>query len=129
MRSILTGLDSLLKNHPRVEPASIRVRFMRFGSSALELDVFAYVTTPDWPEFLKVQEDLLLRFMDTVEAAGAHIALQSPVYVDPTPASRSEQLKSLRQHDQDPHLEKPGQNVLPEELEQRGTQVSGKRVR
>jgi MscS family membrane protein len=106
MRSILTGLDRLLKNHPHIEPTSIHVRFIQFGASSLEVEVFSYVMTRDRLEFLRVQEELLLRFMDTVEAAGAHIALQSPVYVDATGdltnASRSEQLKSMK-HD-DPEL-------------------------
>jgi MscS family membrane protein len=107
MRSILTGLDRLLKNHPQVEASSIYVRFLQFGASSLEIEVFAYVMTRDRLEFLKVQEELLLRVMDTVEAAGAHIALQSPVYVDPTPALRSEQPKSMRQDDPDLRAEQP----------------------
>jgi MscS family membrane protein len=99
MRFILTGLDSLLTNRPQVEATTKYVRFTQFGTSSLELEVFAYVMTRDRLEFLKIQEELLLRFMETVEAAGAHIALQSPVYVDPAPAPRSEQLKSMRQDD------------------------------
>ncbi len=113
MRSILTGLDSLLKSHPRVEPASIHVRFLQFGTTSLELDTFAYVMTRDRLEFLKIQEELLLGFMDTVEAAGAHIALQSPVYVDPTAAPRSEQLKSMRQDDPDAPLEREIERRTP----------------
>jgi MscS family membrane protein len=108
MRSILTGLDRLLKNHPQVEPTSIHVRFIQFGTSSLELDVFAYVMTSDRLEFLRIQEELLLRFMDTVEAVGAHIALQSPVYVDPTNAPRSEQLKSMRKDDPELPPDQPG---------------------
>ncbi len=86
MRSILEGLDALLANHPRVEPGSRHVRFTQFGTSSLELEVYAYVMTRDGQEFLKVQQELLLRIMETVEAAGAKIALQSPVYVAPTTA-------------------------------------------
>jgi MscS family membrane protein len=116
MRSILTDLDRLLKNHSQVEPTSIHVRFIQFGTSSLELDVFAYVMTKDRLEFLRVQEQLLLRFMDTVEAAGAHIALESPVYVAPTPASRREQLKSMRQDDlevpQEREADRRGPNAI-----------------
>jgi len=83
MRSILQALVSLLTHHPRVEPGSIHVRFTRFGVSSLELDVWAYIMTSDWLEFLESQEELLLRTMETVEATGAQIALQSPVYVAP----------------------------------------------
>ncbi len=52
MLSILAGLDSLLEHHPRVEPNSIHVRFLEFGASSLELEVFAYIMTKDRLEFL-----------------------------------------------------------------------------
>jgi len=113
VRSILTGLDSLLTNHPQVEPATNYVRFTQFGTSSLELEVSAYVMTRDRLEFLKIQQELLLLFMETVEAAGAHIALQSPVYVDPAPAPQSGQLKSMRQDDLDLCPQQPEQNEAP----------------
>jgi MscS family membrane protein len=84
MRAVLEGVRNLLAHHPRIDPGSINVRFFGFGESSFELEVFAYVMTRDWLEFLRVQEELLLRTMETVEAAGARIALQSPVYVAPT---------------------------------------------
>ena len=86
MRAILEGLGSLLAHHPHIDPDSMHVRFLQFGTSSLELEVFAYVMTTDRLEFLNVQEALLLRIMETVEAAGARIALQSPVYFAPTTA-------------------------------------------
>jgi MscS family membrane protein len=101
LRSILAGLNRLLKSEARIEPASIRVRFTRLGTSSLDLDIFAYVMTRDLLEFLKIQEELLLAVLDTVEAAGAHIALQSPVYLDPVPASGTEQPGSMRRDDLD----------------------------
>ncbi len=128
MRSILTGLDSILKYHPQVETDSIHVRFIQFGPSSLVLDVFAYVLTTDRLEFLRVQEELLLQTMDTVEAAGAHIALESPVYVSPTDAPRSEQLRSMRQDELGPRSEEPEQTeaLINSNKE---AQVSGRRVK
>ena len=93
MRSILAGLNSLLTEDPRVEPDSIHVRFLEFGASSLELEVYAYIMITDRLKFLKIQEELLLRCMEIVEAAGAHIALQAPVYVAPTSVPLSEQLR------------------------------------
>lgn len=52
-------------------------------------EIFAYVMTRDRLEFLVVKEGLLLQIMDTVEAAGAHIALQSPLYVGPSTSAPS----------------------------------------
>jgi MscS family membrane protein len=78
---ILEALGRLLAQDHRVERDSIRVRFLKFGASSLDLDVFAYVIARDWHHFLDIQGELLLQFMERVQAAGAHIALQSPLYL------------------------------------------------
>jgi MscS family membrane protein len=46
-QSILEGLSDLLIQHPRVEPNSAYVRFLRFGTSSLELRVFTYIKAKD----------------------------------------------------------------------------------
>jgi MscS family membrane protein len=126
MQSILKGLDSLLKHSPWIEPNTNHVRFTQFGTSSLELEVFAYVMTRDRLEFLKIQEELLLRFMETVEAAGAHIALQSPVYMAATPAPQSEQLESMRTDDPDQHPGTTGTKGAANELEAGGRKAPDK---
>lgn len=47
---------------------------MDFGSHAVELELFAYVPTPDVPEFLAIREDLLLRVAEIVESSGIGFA-------------------------------------------------------
>jgi MscS family membrane protein len=51
MRSILEGLSKILAYHPPVESNSGYVRFLRFGASSLDLEVFAYVIARDWSHF------------------------------------------------------------------------------
>ena len=46
------------------------MRFVGFGDASLNLEVFAYVRTSDWNEFLGIQEDIYLRMMDVVAASG-----------------------------------------------------------
>jgi MscS family membrane protein len=77
LRYMLVKLRELLLGHPRVDPAQTRVRFVGFGDSSLNIEVFAYVTTSDWAEFLGIREDILLRVMEIVEQAGASIAIPS----------------------------------------------------
>jgi MscS family membrane protein len=60
-----------------VESESARIRFVRFGNSSLDLEVFAYVLTGEFAKFLEVQEDLLLRIMDIVEKSGTGFAFPS----------------------------------------------------
>jgi MscS family membrane protein len=67
----------MLLGHPRISPDPARVRFIGFGSSSLDLEVFAYAMTRDWAEFLGIQEDVLLRIMDIVEQSGTAFAFPS----------------------------------------------------
>jgi MscS family membrane protein len=79
LHSILDGASELLTQHQFVESGSVRVRFLRFGSSSFDIEVFAYVLARDWPHFLEIQEELLLRIMAIVDATGAHLALPSQI--------------------------------------------------
>ena len=77
LRYVLAEIRRLLYEHPMVETQSARARFVRFGSSSLDLEIFAYVLTNDFTRFLEIQEDLLLRIMDVVEAGGTGMAFSS----------------------------------------------------
>jgi MscS family membrane protein len=77
MRFLLEELRGVLREHPRVSPDPARVRFVGFGSSSLDLEVYAYVTTSDWNEYLAIREELYLQFMDAVERAGSGFAFPS----------------------------------------------------
>jgi MscS family membrane protein len=74
MRSIIAGVRNLLAQDSRVEADTVRVRFLRLGVFSLDVDIFAYLLARDWNDFLQIQEDLLLRIMDTVYEAGTGIA-------------------------------------------------------
>jgi MscS family membrane protein len=77
VRYVLDNLRQLLKGDPRVDPDSARARLVRLGASSLEVEVWAYVKTADWVEFLGIREDILLRVMDIIEQAGTALAFPS----------------------------------------------------
>jgi len=77
LRYVLAKLRELLLAHPKVAPEPARVRFIGFGASSVNLEVFAYVGTNDWNEFLAIQEDIYLRVMDVVAASGTGFAVPS----------------------------------------------------
>jgi MscS family membrane protein len=79
MGSILMHLDDLLAQHSLVEHKSIRVRFLRFGGSSLDVEVLAYFFAADWSHFLRIQQELLLKIMEIVEAAGTRMALSTHI--------------------------------------------------
>jgi MscS family membrane protein len=77
LRYILVEIRKLLYEHPKVESDSPRVRFIGLGKSSLDLEIFAYVLETDYASFLSIQEDLLLRIMEIVEASGSGFAFPS----------------------------------------------------
>jgi MscS family membrane protein len=74
---VLAQIRELLYQHPRVDSATARIRFVSFGNSSLDLEIFAYVVESAYEPFLAVQEDLLLRIMDLVESSGSGFAFPS----------------------------------------------------
>ena len=77
---------------PRSIAPVIRVRFLHLGAFSLDVEVFAYVLARDWAHFLEIQEALLLRITDIVQASGPSIAFpprrctcRSQLHNDPTP--------------------------------------------
>ena len=77
MRYVLAQVRRLLYEHPKVETQGARSRFVAFDASALTMEIFCYVLTRDDSEFLAIREDLLLRIMDIVDAAGTGFAFPS----------------------------------------------------
>jgi MscS family membrane protein len=77
MDAVLDSIRSLLNQTQHIEPGSVRVRFLSFGPSSLEVEVFAYIWARDWNHFLEIQEALLLGIMKRTESAGVQIALPS----------------------------------------------------
>ncbi len=79
IRSVVEDIRTLVAGHPAAERDSVRVRFLGFGTTSLDVEVSAYVFAKDWSEFLEIQEGLLFRTMEIVQQAGAKIALPSQI--------------------------------------------------
>jgi len=77
MRYVLVQIRRLLYEHPKVETEGARNRFIAFDESSLTMEIFCYVLTRDFNEFLAIREDLLLRTMDILAAAGTGLAFPS----------------------------------------------------
>jgi MscS family membrane protein len=77
LRYILAEIRKMLYEHSKVESPSARIRFVGMGDSSFKLEVFAYVLETEYEPFLHIQEDLLLRIMDIIEASGSSFAFPS----------------------------------------------------
>lgn len=77
LRYVITKLREMLIGHPKVSLDSLRVRFHSFGAYSLDLKLFAYIRTRDWPDYLAIREDINLRIIDIVKEAGTGFAFPS----------------------------------------------------
>jgi len=77
LRYVLAEMRKMLYGHSKVETEGARVRFIGFGASSVDVEVFCYLETNDFSQFLAIREDLLLRIMKIVSEAGSSFALPS----------------------------------------------------
>ncbi len=78
LRYVLAELRRLLHAHPMIDPdMQIRVRFVGFGASSLDVEVACYAMTADVDAFHGIREDVFLRIMDVVAEAGTGFAFPS----------------------------------------------------
>lgn len=75
VRYVSEQLRQVLMGHPKVDEASARVRLLRLGENAIEVEIYAYILTREYREFLAVQEELILQAMDVLENSGAAVAV------------------------------------------------------
>jgi MscS family membrane protein len=74
LRQVLSGIERLLRNHTKIWGDNVVVRFSALGPSSLDIEVMAWFVTTDWGEFQGIRQDVLLGFMEVVEAAGTAFA-------------------------------------------------------
>ena len=77
LRYVLSKLREMFVAHPRIANDTVRVRFVGYGSSSLDIEIRVYALTRDWSEFFAIQEDVLLRVGEIVDEAGTSFAFPS----------------------------------------------------
>jgi MscS family membrane protein len=71
IRRVRDDIEHLLVDHPLVWPDRIIVRFRGFGDSSLDIDVIAWLVTTDYNIFRAAREEIYLKIMNIITAAGA----------------------------------------------------------
>jgi MscS family membrane protein len=87
LRAVLEGVERVLRDHPKIWPETVVVRFQQFGESSLDIEVMAWFETSDWGEFQAIRQDVLLDFMAVIEAAGTSLAFPTRTIHVATPQS------------------------------------------
>jgi MscS family membrane protein len=81
VRVLLQAITRMLTEHRKIEVGPLPVRFIGVGTYSLDLEVFAYVLTPNSDEFLQIQQDLLLWILDEIQSAGTALAVPTQAYL------------------------------------------------
>jgi MscS family membrane protein len=74
MKAILEGFERVLRDHPRIWPDTVVVRFMGFGASSLDIEIMCWFLTTDYNEYRDFRQEVFLGFMRVVEEAGSSFA-------------------------------------------------------
>lgn len=74
LEKVLTGCRELFAEHDRVLEEGQRVRLHRIGSDSLLVEVFAYVDTTVWAEYLEIAEVLNIRILTIIADAGTSLS-------------------------------------------------------
>ena len=114
VRYVLGQLRQILTGHPKVEEPSARVRLLNLGENAIEVQIYAYVLTREYREFLAVQEELILQAMDVLESSGAAVALPTQTtmvtrdaWVDPQKAAAAQKAMEKTRDPGVPGMQRP----------------------
>jgi len=115
VRYVLGQIQNLLIEDPKVEDSSARIRLLRFAEYAIEVELYCYILEPEFTAYLATQEQLLLKIMDTIEKAGAVVALPTQTtfvtqdsWIDPLKAKAAQ---AAVEKARDPGV--PGSRIQP----------------
>ncbi len=75
LRHILDGIRELFGAHERILQENHRVRFKEISDDALLVEVYGYVDTTAWSEYLELAEELNMRILEIVAQAGTTLSL------------------------------------------------------
>jgi MscS family membrane protein len=76
VKIVLDRIVEKLKSHPDIDRDTARARLIYLTPTGPQIEVYAYFRKhgADWAEFLSAQEELILSFMNAIEASGTSLA-------------------------------------------------------
>jgi MscS family membrane protein len=114
VRYVSEQLRQVLTGHPKVDAGSARVRLLKLGENAIEMEIYAYILTREYREFLAVQEDLILQAMDVLENSGAAVAVPGQTtmvtrdsWIDPQKAAAAQKAMDKSRDPGVPGIQRP----------------------
>ena len=75
MQDVLEGIRELINKHEMIDEESSRVRFLEFGEYAQEIELYVYIRTQDFAEYLQYREDINLSITKIIESSGTQLVV------------------------------------------------------
>ena len=114
VRYVLEQLRQVLLRHTKVEEVSARVRLLKLGENAIEVEIYAYILVREYRDFLAAQEELILQAMDVLEESGAAVALPTQTtmvtrdaWIDPQKAAAAQKAMEKSRDPGVPGMQRP----------------------
>lgn len=77
LRYVLAKMREMFHAHPKIDRDTIRIRFVGYGESSLDIEIRVYALTREWNSFFAIREDVLLRVKEIVNESGTDFAFPS----------------------------------------------------
>ena len=75
VKQVLTKIRELIDQHEYIDEEISRVRFLEFGQYAQELELYVYIKTRDFVEYLEHREDVNLKINDIIASVGVELVV------------------------------------------------------
>lgn len=75
MQDVLDGIRELIRKHEMIDEEASRVRFLEFGEYAQEIELYVYIKTQDFVEYLQYREDINLSIANIIESSGTQLVV------------------------------------------------------
>lgn len=90
LNKLITSLTGVLKATSDIEESGSRVNLIGFQTSTFQLEIFAYIKAASYSAFLRRQQELLFRILETVTESGLRLALPAyTTYVQTYPSEET----------------------------------------
>ena len=88
VKQVLEKIRELIEQHEFIDETESRVRFLEFGEYAQELELYAFIKTKVFAEYLEHREDINLKISDIVESVGVKLVIPARTsYIKELPSS------------------------------------------
>ena len=75
MQDVLEGIRELINKHEMIDEETSRVRFLEFGEYAQEIELYVYIRTQDFVEYLQYREDINMSIANIIESSGTQLVV------------------------------------------------------